>query len=572
MNSEPGSLSPERRTLEPTAMNADTTTKETPVAAQGPAIEVRLRRLWIGHTCRQALVGCAWVLGALGILIGVDLLIDWLLNLPGWFRLILLAANLILLAGVAWFKFGQFLRRFDIIDHALGVERAAPELGGVLISGIQLDQQRAEAGRVSGQLVGAVKRMAQHRAQSLDWSRVAPRVLIRSGLCFAAAGIVIIGAIGIWDARFLNVLAVRMLNPASALAYPTDTNIELADGNKIVRAGQPVTLAANTHGAKPETGELYIRFAGLDWETIPLTGHKGAFEHTLSRATDDLDYHFRLGDARSPKHHVTVVRPPRIVDGRVHLRYPAYTNMGGQEVRTFNVKAPEGTDLRWELKLDKPVAAADLRLEGGDTRGMTVSGDGREASLDLPAAASQPYVIALHWRFEGQIYIDEGPRHYIQIVPDTDPQVGLLSPTEDTKGTLHKTIPIVYWARDDYGLTESAIVYSVNDGGELRRKLPSIAGKYDTEEQYYWPITKLLPTLKLGDIVTFAVEVTDGRPDAPGKTRSVSRRVQFVSDREYAAYIGARQRKYLGRLRPIYKQQREAVKQLETIETQRPTE
>ncbi len=544
---------------------------QTPETGQGPPIEARLRRLWIGNTCRLVLVGCAWMLGAIGILIGVDLLIDWHLDLPGWARLILLAADLIVVGWVAWHKLGRFLRRFDILDQALGVERAAPQLGGVLISGIQLDQQRAEAGSVSGQLVGAVKRIAQHEAQSLDWSEVAPRVLIRSGLCLAAAGIIIVGAIAVWDARFLNVLAGRLLNPTAALAYPTDTIIELAGGDKIVRAGQAVTLAAATRGAIPETGELYVLFEGLDWETIPLTGAKGAFEHTLSRAAD-IDYYFRLGDARSPQHHVTVVWPPRIIDGRVHLKYPEYTSMGQQEIQTFNVKAPEGTDLRWELKLDKPAVAAELRFEGGDTREMIVSDDGREASLNLPAAASQPYTVALHWRFDEQIHIHRGPRHYIQIIPDTDPQANLLSPTEDTKATLHKTIPIVYWARDDYGLTESAIVYSVNDGGELRSRLPPIADKYDTEEQYIWPITKLLPTLRLGDIVTFAVEVADGRPDSPGRTRSVSRRVQFVSDREYAAYVGARQRKYLGRLRPLYKQQREAVKQLETIETQRHTE
>ena len=279
-------------------MNTNTTSNQTSETAQSQSIEAR--RLWAYHGRRLALRGAGWILGALGILIAVDLLLDWWLDLPGYVRLLLLAINLVVLACVAWYKLGRHLRRFDIVDQALGVERAVPELGGVLISSVQFDQQRAEERGVSGQLILAVKRRAHQEAQSLDWSQAAPRVLIRLSMLFAAAAIVIVSAIAIWDARFLQVLAVRMFNPTSALAYPTDTIIELTEGDKVVRAGESVTLAANTRGVIPETGVLYVRFEGLDWETIPLTGDEGAFEHVLPRATDDLQYYFRLGDARSP--------------------------------------------------------------------------------------------------------------------------------------------------------------------------------------------------------------------------------------------------------------------------------
>ena len=551
-------------------MSTDTTAKRISETRQGDSIEARLRRLWTDRSRRLALSGTGWVFGALGMLVAVDFLLDWSLDLPGWSRALLLVVNLVVLGWVLWTKLTRHLRRFDIVDQALGVERQAPQLGGVLISCVQFDQSRSEYRGVSVQLMEAVGRRAHQEAQSVDWSRAVPRWPIGYSMLFAAVAIVIVGSIAIWDVRFLQVLAARMFNPVSALAYPTDTIIELTDGDKIVVAGGPVTLAANASGVVPETGTLYLRFEGLDWEAVPLAGDEGAFTHVLPRATDDLSYYFRLGDARSPKHEVTVVRPPRIVDGRVRLQYPEYTNMGEQEVQTFNIKAPEGTHLRWQLTLDKPVRSAEMRLEGGGAKAMSVSADGREINVDLAATASQPYVIAMQWRLGDETYINEGPRHYIQIVPDADPQVGLLSPTEDTKATLRKTIPLAYWARDDHGLSESAIVYSVNDGGELRRELPSIAGKHDTEEEANWPITRLLPTLKLGDIVTFAVEVTDGRPGVPGKTRSVSRRVQFVSDAGYAEYILSRQRKYLGRLRPLYRQEREAARQLEEVTMNAP--
>lgn len=541
----------------------ETASNLAPENAPEQSIEGRLRRLWSGQNRRRALSGACWVFGTLGMLITVDFLLDWSLDLPGYIRLLLLAVNLMVLTWIAWRKLR--LSRFDIIDQALAVERTVSKLDGLLISSIQFNRPRPENLGVSSQLIGVVNRLARQKAQSLDWSKAAPRILIGSSLSFAAIALVLVSAIAIRDARFLEVLAVRMFNPASTLAYPTDTIIEIAEGDKVARAGHSVMLAAKTRGEIPDAGFLYVRFEGLDWETILLTGDEGVFEHVLQRVADDLEYYFRLGDARSSRHQVTVVRPPLIVDSRVMLQYPDYTNLSEKEVRTLNVEAPEGTRLQWRLSLDKPVTAAEMRLESGDTRKMTVSNDGKEVKMDFTATASQPYVIATHWPLEGKTYIDEGPRYYIRIVPDIDPQIGLLSPTEDTKATLHKTIHISYLASDDYGLTDSVIVYSVNDGGELQRELPTVAGKRETEETYAWSITQLLPGLKLGDIVTFAVEVTDGRTGSPGKTRSISRRVQFVSDSEYVAYILSRQRKYLGHLRPLYKQQREAVKQLDEV-------
>ena len=226
---------------------------------------------------------------------------------------------------------------------------------------------------------------------------------------------------------------------------------------------------------------------------------------------------------------------------------------------------PEGTLLHWRLKLDQKAESAQFRPEGAEPLAMTLGADGMEARLQSAAEASRPYTIDLGWQLAGRRYVEPGAKHYIQVIPDSDPQVGLLRPGEDSKATLKKTIPLSYWARDDYGLGEARVAYSVNDLGEQRHPLGPLGGKTSVENEYSWPITRLLPTLRLNDIVTFAVEVSDGRPGTPGLGRSVARRVQFVSDGEYVSYILARLRKVLGQLRGPYLQEREAARRLEAI-------
>jgi len=411
-----------------------------------------------------------------------------------------------------------------------------------------------------------VRRQAVAHTASMDFTLASRDVVLRGAVAGALAAALALAIVSAWNASFLWVLACRMLNPASELAYPTRTTIEVLGGDRLVRWSEPVTLEARAHGDIPSVGRVFVRMRGAGWESAPVAATGEArFQLALPRVTEDVEYYFRLGDAKSRRHQVSVARPPRIVEGRVELRYPPYTRLKSQVVDTLNLKAPEGTTLSWQLKFDRAVLGAEMKREGADAAAMSVSSGGREARLQLPAEASRPYGISVRWRLGDREYVEPGARHYIQVIPDADPQVGLLHPTEDAKATLKKTIGLTYWARDDYGLGEAWIVYSVNDGGELRHPLGALDGRTHVEKEESWPITRLLPSLKRNDIVTFAVEVTDGRPGSPGRGRSISRRVQFVSDGEYVAYMLARQRKFLGQLRPLYLQEKEAAGHLETV-------
>ena len=532
-------------------------------ASPAAGLEDRLRRVWAWHTRLLAARGTCWVLTALVALVLADLVLDWQLDLAGPLRLGLLAANVLALGAIAWRVLVRRLRRFRVTDQALQVEAALSQMNGLVISGVQFRDEDALGPGVSRELARAVRRQAAEATAGLDLAQTATPVPLRAALAAGLVAVLALGTVGAWKGRFLWVLACRMVNPASARAYPTDTTIEVVSGDMVVRLGDGVTLEARAGGVVPPAGRAVVRLKGLGWESAPVgdDGQAG-FRHVLPRVTEDLEYYFRLGDAQSPRRRVTVVSPPRIVQRRIVLRYPPYTGLGTQEADTFNLKAPEGTLLAWHLTLDRPVTRAEISREGAPGAPMALSADGRQASLGLPAEASGAYRFDLHWQLEDRRYVETGARHFIQVVPDADPQVSLLGPAEDAKGTLKKTLSLSYWARDDYGLGEAAIVYAINDGAERRYPLGSLGGAAVAEKEYTCAVAEWLPGLKQYDILTFAIEVADTRPGTAGRGRSVSRRVQFVSDGEYVAYVLARQRKYLGQLRPLYLQEKEAARDL----------
>ncbi|MEI8373218.1 MAG: DUF4175 family protein [Planctomycetota bacterium] len=542
------------------------TDTNTTAAQSNLGVESRLRRLWTKQSGLLVLRGAYWVLAAAGALVLADLLLDWQLDLPGGLRVALLATNVVLLAYVAYRRLLRHLRSYNAVQQALQVEREWPELNGLVVSSVQFGREDDFPPGVSRDLMRAVRRQAAQRTAPLDFNRVTRQVVLRGATACLLAAMLALVIVGFGKPGFLEILASRMFNPSSAIIYPTRTTIEVHEGAGVVRSGKEVTLAAHAGGEVPEHGQVFIRMKGAGWEAVEVGCDAAAeFCYRLPHVSEDFDYYFRLGDAKSARYQVAVARPPRIVEGRVELEYPEYTHLKNQTVDTLNLKVPEGTLLRWHLTLDRAVESAELKPEGADPRAMTLKSAGREANLQLAAEASRPYTINFRWRLADAEYVEPGAKHYMQVIPDADPQVGLLRPGEDAKATLKKTVRLSYWARDDYGLGEASIVYSINDGGERRHPLGQLGGKTSIEKEFSWPITQLLPTLKFNDIVTFAVEATDGRPGTPGHGRSIARRVQFVSDNEYIAYVLARQRKVLGQLRPLYLQEREAAGRLEAI-------
>lgn len=292
-----------------------------------------------------------------------------------------------------------------------------------------------------------------------------------------------------------------------------------------------------------------------------------------------------IGDYRSATYRVTVVPPPRIVSVSVDQQYPAYTNRGRETTDSLNMQVPQGTTLAWRIEFDRPLKSARM-LEVGrrpvldaatdapaepepdELTDVTLSADGRLLTAEAVAERSFDYRLAFTDAEHGYAY-DPQVRYSVHVTPDAAPEAELLRPREIQQiGTKNKKIDLTYRLSDDYGLKSAAVVYAVNDNEEQRRPLDVFDNERIAEGRFTWNIARTIPDLSEGDVITWAVEVTDNRAGEPNTARSVTRTLTIVSIAAYQQMIFERISELGEELETVHEMEREGSKAVEQLKEQ----
>ena len=534
-------------------------------------VEHKLHKAWRKERRFHHTRGLCHFLLWLIALVLLDFAVDWLFLVPGYGRLALLAVNVGALGWVAYRHWFRYLRHYDPVRTALQVEGRHPELQSLLVSFVQFREGPREGSHVSPSLLRALRRQTIEYTQPLDFREIVSYRELKRIFLLSAVVLLFFAAISVNWGSYLRVLAYRMLNPESHRGYPTRTHILNISGNITVQQGKKATVQLKAGGLLPREGILYVRPQSGAWESVALPmADPGNYAYEFQEVYQSFRYRVRLGDVASQEFDVNVVPPPRIVETRVHLDFPAYTDMKPQTMDILNLEVPDGTKIRWELRCDRALASAALTREKADPAPLKLEQDGLLASFEATATESFDYSFQWRERQYGYEYTDE-VRYFVQVIPDSAPQAEILRPLEDEKATVRKTLTIAYQARDDYGLAEAAIVYNVNDGEEQRKPLAKLKGR-TVETEAAWAIKDSLPSLKEGDTITYAIEVSDNHSGEGGAfhTRSQARRLYLVSVEEYLRYLAEQRRKLVGEIRTMHTQETEAGEKVDEIKTKKP--
>jgi hypothetical protein len=542
---------------------------------QDRGVERKLRGVWRRERLRGHLHGGGRVVGWAVALLLIGFLVDRFMLLSLGARMVVLAGILVIVGSTLIRRWIRRLVRYNRVAIADRIERANPNLMGLLLAYTEL------AGVPAGQTQGSMELRAIVRDQAIAATEpldVRPVVELRDAwppVVFAICLLLVATAVaGIWPTE-TAVYLQRLFG--SELAYPTHTQIIHISGSQRVRQGDPVVIEATVDGVVPATGTIQVRQPGLEVQPRAIEGVGDVFAYQIDSVVSSFTYTLEIGDAVSAPYEVIVVPPPTLVESRVSVRAPEYTQLPAYNVTALNVEVPQGSVLEWELRYDVPLSDAQFIAGVLPAEPTEISADGMIVRFSRRVDDALAYRFDLKRRDTGFAYEDTPHRVYVRL--DADPEVAIESPPSDIQATINKTLIVRFKAQDDYGLKHAWIVYSLNEGEEKRLdlgELPVVAGQESISAPRYglWPFTWELrhdvPDLQIGDLIRYSVEVEDVRatPSEAMRTRSAAREVRVVSRSAYQNFVMRELSRAQERLADVHIEARKSRQALDAMKNQ----
>ena len=224
----------------------------------------------------------------------------------------------------------------------------------------------------------------------------------------------------------------------------------------------------------------------------------------------------------------------------------------------------------------KPLRAATLCIEGGETTAVQIGQDGYAFTAAFVVENSGSYWLDLIDRDGLRGGSDD--RWEVRAMPDTPPTVNVEQPTADLFVTPRAVVPIRVSARDDLAIHRISLVFRQSDSEPeasmplwtaAERPHPSALaeGARTTEGDrrvvdYPWDLGPL--KLKAGSQLTFYAAASDYRPQT-GKSEPL--RLSVITPEEMQERIADREKLVLAELERALKMQRACRSQVAAITT-----
>lgn len=396
------------------------------------------------------------------------------------------------------------LRRYDMRQALNAVERAHPALGQRLRTACQFaDREAVRTAGVSQSLAAALIDDTRNRTQRIEPDALIPWRRVRALLAGAGGALVLwCVAAAVWQDFRTGVL--RLFAPGSGWTF---TRVTARSSAEAVPAGRPVTIEGLTAGRRPASALLHIGEDGDPWASISMAGGDGVFRATWTSRGGGCRYFVEAGDGRSALQSIAVLRPPAVEKVKVRLCFPAYTKLDAIEREGGDIEAVEGTEAHVIFVLNHAVTDARVCLAAGGSVASEIAGSEVRARLRIARGDTEYHLDA---RDAAGL---EAPRvdYLLRGIEDKLPEIEILAPEPDIEVTKITEVPLRFRVRDDFGLGETGIVFTVRGKDErlLARTFAETIVRVSEEEAIAF-----LERYDLGmtDDVRYYVFAHDGMP------------------------------------------------------------
>lgn len=433
-------------------------------------------------------------------------------EMPRSARIVLLAVAAGLLAYVALRLFlGRITRPLPEESLALLLERQNPELGGRLITSVQLNRPRQTGDTYSPALLERVHREAISRADHVDpgrifrWAPVWSKTAVVVPLILAVVALLIISPATLAQASSRLLLLsdqpwprkadLRMIGIEVPLVSPTDSAASNSDAVRLlpfedktirIARGGAATLrvAARVDGAVvPDVCTVYYRTAGGMRGQVNMRRvgrERDGFQSfaldgpPLAGIAEDVTLSVRGLDDRLDDYRIQAVDPPSVTAVEIQARYPPYLRdeslgQAADLVRAYQpgLRVREGTTVqlvgRTSTRITRVKAAVSSADQPAGLVPVDVAPDGESFTLRM-ADVRSPTTVVLVPVDEHDISAPSPYRYFLGVVTDSPPEIEFRMRGIGSVVTPQARLPIEGTATDDYGL--EAVRVHVAPAGE----------------------------------------------------------------------------------------------------------
>lgn len=340
--------------------------------------------------------------------------------------------------------------------------------------------------------------------------------------------------------------AMRILQYDAELLPPPAYTITVRPGNADILKGESVALEAlvvPVNGTTSLPQEMTLSFAEQDVKTdeqrVLRADSSGLFRFLFPPLKQTVTYAVTAGTVSSERYTITVTDRPFVRTLSVALAPPAYSGLKREDLdeNIGDMLILPGTLVEWSIIPSKPVAAASVVMNNGQTVKLKNNGEEWKGSF-APLRASS-YVVALQDQ-EGN-----GNRNVIEysirLLTDEHPMVEIVAPGKNIDVTEAMELPMRFSMTDDFGVSTLSIRYRLKQsnygaGTEEWKSLPLFTGGNTKERtiEYRWDLSPL--GLVPEDVVEYFAEVTDNdNVNGPKTGRSQSYLIRLPSLEEVFA-------------------------------------
>lgn len=365
------------------------------------------------------------------------------------------------LSGLVFMGLWRFAFRPSLERVARGLEEKYPHLRDDVTNSLLLFRQmgaeksrQVSEGLVTAQVHKTANELGRLKAgEALSFQRALRHLKILLPLLMAFFGVLAL------DPQFLNRSLALVTHPLAALPAK-ETFISIDPPGPVVMRGTPVVIQAKVKGYMPDRLLLRIWPEGRGEMRLTMDPEgEGRFLYRIASAQFSFQYQAHHGRVASPVYPLRVEDPPDVGKVKLTLIPPDYTGLPREIKEEGHIEALKGTMANLEAQATKAVNQASIVLNQGNPLSLEVKEDRLRGTLLIFYAGTYSIRVRDELGFENLNPV----QYQIRLIPDQYPEGEIISPEQDMEISGNEILPIVYKAKDDFGVTALRLSYQVGE-------------------------------------------------------------------------------------------------------------